>query len=180
MNDIFIEQVVRKKRDFRQRVSFVAAILTALGLPALVAVLGVFTLHYLVIVSFFVLLFGIWFIWFFRSHQNYEFEYQMVGDTIVVSKVIAKRARKEMLKLDVHNIDILEKGSSDEINKINFVKTVIACEGEIDEKNTYCAVYTVGTNGKRGLFFDPNEKILGAMRPYLKKDIQLKLFCNRG
>ena len=66
--------------------------------------------------------FGVWFIWFVRSHQNVEFEYQVVQDILVVSKIIAKRKRKEIMKLDVRTIDKLEKGDDPEIRKMNFVR----------------------------------------------------------
>ncbi len=180
MNDIFIEQLVKKKRTVRDRVLFIAVILLSITVPAALALIAVFSLHYLVILALFLFMMGIWFIWFFRSHQNIEFEYQMVQDILVVSKIIAKRKRKEMLRLDTHNIEQLDRGDEPAMNNIKYVRVTDAAADSNDDKNTYYAVYTQAGGGRRVLFFNPNEKVLGAMKPYLKKDIVLKLFYNRG
>ncbi len=183
MNDIFIEQLVKKKRTIRDRIIFIMVILFVVLIPVsallMVHVFGK-NVGYFAYISIFLFFFGIWFIWFVRSHQNQEFEYQMVSDTLVVSKIIAKRKRKEMLRLDVRKIDML--GKLNEIDKSNqtLVKVYDAAEKSSDYENTYCAVFLGATGSKRGLFFNPNERVLEAMKPYLKKEIVLKLFYNRG
>ena len=179
MNDIFIEQLVRKKRTMRDRITFIVVILLVITVPAAITLIAINTVHYFVVLALFIFLMGIWFIWFFRSHQNVEFEYQMVQDILVVSKIIAKRKRKELLRLDVHTIEQLAKGDEPEINKVKLVRVTDAAIDSNDDKNTYYAVYTHAAGGRRALFFNPNERVLNAMKPYLKKDIVLKLFYNR-
>ena len=183
MNDTFIEQLVKRKRTIRDRVVFIMVIIFVLLIPAtalmLVYAFGV-NIGYFAYISLFLFFFGIWLIWFVRSHQNQEFEYQIVGDTIVVSRIIAKRKRKEMLRLDIPKIDMLDTMENVDKNKQVLVKVYDAAEKSSDFKNTYCAVFLGATGSKRGLFFNPNERVLGAMKPYLKKEIVLKLFYNRG
>ncbi|MBQ7505520.1 MAG: hypothetical protein IJT79_09465 [Ruminococcus sp.] len=181
MNDIFIEQIVKRKRTMRDRAVFIITIILVILIPATIMVLALndLIMHYFAVLALFILLMGIWFIWFTRSHQNIEFEYQMVQDILVVSKIIAKRKRKELLKLDTHNIEQLAKGDEPEKSKMKFVRVIDAAADSSDEKNTWYAVYTQAGGGRRALFFDPNEKVLNAMKPYLKKDIVLKLFYNR-
>lgn len=181
MDDIFIEQLVKRKRTMRDRAVFIITIILVILIPATIMVLALndLIMHYFAVLALFILLMGVWFIWFVRSHQNVEYEYQMVQDILVVSKIIAKRKRKELLKLDTHSIEKLAKGDDSEVNKIKFVRVVDAAADLSDEKNTYYAVYTQAGGGKRALFFDPNEKVLNAMKPYLRKEIVLKLFYNR-
>lgn len=181
MNDIFIEQLVKKKRTVKDRVIFIAVILMVILIPATFVILATHKLvvAYFIYIAFFLLCIGIWFIWFVRSHQNIEFEYQVVQDTLVVSKIIAKRNRKEIMKLDVRTVDLLEKGDSPEIKKLNFVKVYDAAEYSSDDKNTTYAVYQHAALGRCALMFNPNEKILNGMKPYLNKDIVLKLFYKR-
>lgn len=182
MNDIFIEQLVNKKRSAKDRIIFIAVILMVILIPLTFVVLATqkLVVAYFIYVAFFLLVFGIWFIWFVRSHQNVEFEYQVVQDTLVVSKIIAKRKRKEIMKLDIRTIDKLEKGDSEEIRRMNFVKVYDAAQKSSDDKNTTYAVYQHAALGKCALLFNPNEKILNGMKPYLNKDIVLNLFYNRG
>lgn len=135
---------------------------------------------YFVYIAFFMFCFGIWLIWYVRSHQNVEYEYQMVQDTLVVSRIIAKRKRKEVLKLDTRIIDILAKPDDEAVRKLKFSKVYDCAADSGDVENTYYAVYQHPGYGRCALFFTPDEKILGAMKPYLKKDIVLKLFYHRG
>ncbi|MBR1731028.1 MAG: hypothetical protein IJ725_01160 [Ruminococcus sp.] len=182
MDDIFIEQLVKRKRTTRDNIVFIVTIILVILIPATITMLAIknLILHYFVIFALFLFLMGIWLIWFVRSHQNIEFEYQMVQDILVVSKVIAKRKRKELLRLGTHNIDKLAKGDEPEFGKMNFVRVVDAAQDSSDDKNTYYAIYSPTGGGRRALFFNPNEKVLNAMKPYLKKEIVLKLFYNRG
>ena len=179
MHDVFIEQIVKRKRTMRDRLIFILVIVAVITVPSALTVLAMneLILNYFLVIALFILLFGIWYIWFVRSHQNSEFEYQLVQDTLVVSKIIAKRKRKELLRLDVHNIEQL--GVYAETGDVNVVRAVEACTDMNDEKNIYCAVYSRAGGGKRALFFNPNEGLLNAMKPYLKKEIVLKLFYNR-
>ena len=182
MDDIFIEQLVKKKRTFKDRVVFIAVIILVILIPATIGALALkhIITGYFFWIAFFLFCFGVWFIWFTRSNQNVEFEYQVVGDTLVVSKVIAKRKRKEIMKLDIRTIDMLEKGDTPEIKKLSFVKVYDAAEHSFDDKNTTYAVYQHAAMGRCALLFNPNEKVLNGMKPYLKKDIVLKIFYNRG
>lgn len=182
MNDIFIEQLVKKKRSIRDRVVFIAVILMVILIPVSCVILAENKIvsPYFIYIGFFLLCFGVWFIWFIRSHQNVEYEYQVVQDILVVSKIIAKRKRKEIMKLDIRTVDKLEKGDDAEIRKMSFVKVYDAAENSSDDKNTTYAVYQHAALGRCALLFNPNERVLNGMKPYLKKDIVLKLFYNRG
>lgn len=182
MNDIFIEQLVNKKRTMKDRIIFIAVILMVILIPVTFAALALkqVIMGYFFWIAFFMFCFGVWFIWFVRSHQNVEFEYQVVQDILVVSKIIAKRKRKEIMKLDVRTIDKLEKGDDPEIRKMNFVRVYDAAEQSSDDKNTTYAVYQHAALGKCALLFNPNERVLNGMKPYLKKEIVLKVFYNRG
>lgn len=182
MNDIFIEQLVTRKRRIKDTVMFIAVILAVILIPVTFAVLVMsrLILAYFLYIAFFLFVFGIWGVWFVRSHQNVEFEYQMVQDTIVVSKIIAKRKRKEIIKADVRQFDILTKSSDKALDKLKFSKVYEACADIKDGENTYYAVYQHPAYGKCALIFTPNERIFNSMKPYLKKDIVLKLFYKRG
>lgn len=182
MNDIFIEQLVERERPVKSRIIFIFAIIMVLLVPLTLVALAVngIIIPYFIYIAFFALAFGIWLLWYIRSHQNLEFEYQIVQDTLVVSKIIAKRKRKEMLRLDIRTIDVLAKGNEPELRKLNFSKVYDAAVNSGDDENTYYAVYQHAGYGRCALQFNPEEKVLGAMKPYLKKDIVLKIFYHRG
>lgn len=182
MNDIFIEQLVKRKRRIKDRVIFIAVIALVILVPVVLCVLAKqeIIIAYFIYIALFLLCFGVWLIWYIRSNQNVEFEYQMVQDTLVVSKIIAKRKRKEILKIEVREFDILDKGNDESVNKMRFTKVFEACEDLKKEDEIYYAVFNHTAYGKCALIFNPNEKVLNSMKPYLKKDIVLKLFYRRG
>ncbi len=181
MNDIFIEQLVKRKRTFKDRFIFILVILMVISIPLTFILLATqhIVLAYFIYIALFLLFFGIWLIWFVRSHQNTEFEYQMVQDTLVISKIIAKRKRKELIRIDVRTFENLEKATEFDYKKYNFQKMLVATGDEGDKENNYYAVYRHQARGLCGILFAPNEKVLGAMKPYLNKDIVLKLFYKR-
>lgn len=181
MNDIFIEQLVKKKRNIKDRIVFIATVIFVVLIPVLFIVLAKMQVlvAYFIYIAFFLLIFGVWLIWFIRTNQNVEYEYQMVQDTIVVSKITAKRKRKTIVKIDVKLFDRLAKANDESVKNLNFMKVYEACEDFADDENTYYAVYQHPAYGRTALFFTPNEKTLNAMKPYLKKDIVLKLFYKR-
>lgn len=182
MNDVFIEQLVKKKRGIKDNIVFAVVIALVILIPVLFTVLAVsqVIIAYFVYIALFVFVFGVWLIWYIRSHQNVEYEYQVVQDTIVVSKIIAKRKRKEITKADIRQFDILCKACDDNTSSMKFTKVFEACENINDDNSTYYAVYQHSAYGKCALIFTPNERTLEAMKPYLKKEIVLKLFYNRG
>ena len=66
MNDIFIEQLVTRKRRIKDTVIFIAVILAVILIPVTFAVLvmGRLILAYFLYIAFFLFVFGIWGIWF--------------------------------------------------------------------------------------------------------------------
>ena len=89
------------------------------------------------------------------------------------------RKRKHILKIDVKQFDKLGKANDEEIANAKYMKVFDACADASDKINTYYAVYQNAGLGKCALRFTPDEKIMNSMKPYLKKDIVLKLFYNR-
>lgn len=182
MNDVFFEQVVKKKRTAKDKLNFIITIIMVVLVPLTMLILTYFRvlITYFAIVAIFVFAFGIWLIWFVRSHQNVEFEYQVIQDTLVVSKVIDKRIRKHILKLDIKSLEILEKGGEEGFDGKRIIKVFESCGDKKDKENTFYAVFNHTAYGRCGLLFSPNERILGAMKHYLNKEIVLKLFYHRG
>ena len=127
----------------------------------------------------FLFLGGIYLVWYVFSSQKVEFEYSVAGDELDISKIISLRKRKKVCKVPIREIDKLEK-NEDIINNMRFTKTFIAAR-DVDVKNdNYYAVFNSPAYGKCLLIFSPNEQILQGMKPYLKKDIVIKLFYNRN
>ena len=175
----FIEQVVKRQNKAKQLYIKIIAVFLLFAVPISCTLLAYVITAYLVYIGLFLFIIGVYAVWYVFSSQKVEYEYSIVGDELVVAKVIALRRRKTMCKVPIREIEKLGKGEKT-VENVRFTK-VFEAAGDIDavEENYYCA-YNSPAYGKSELIFAPNEKILQAMKPYLHKDLVIKLFYNRN
>lgn len=180
--EVFNEQVVKRKTNAKK----IAIIIITLALLVLVpftccalAVLGL-VIPYMIYVGLFIFIIGIYVAWYVITSQRVEFEYSVATGTLDIAKVISKRKRKNMIKLEVKDIDLFCKIDDERLSKLHFAKRIVAAENPNDIENTYCLVFNSPAYGRTLIMFTPNEKIKNAMKPTLKKNIVLEMFYNRG
>ncbi|MGN0551524.1 MAG: DUF6106 family protein [Acutalibacteraceae bacterium] len=177
--DIFTEQIVKKKKTVQDTIVKISIILCLILIPfAFTAIAQLTHTAYFIVVGFFLVLIGIYVAWYLITSLKQEFEYSVTNDNLTVDKIIAKRKRKKMLSMDIKKIDELSKLNSEDFDKRKYDKVIFAAESA-DDENVYACSFTTEKYGKCLLAFSPNEKVLNAMKPHLKKDIVLKLFYNR-
>ena len=161
--DNISEQLVRKKEDssdLMKRVIIIAG--------GAAAVIGLFVLTVRVtpfaVIGIAAAVFAVY--WLFIS-TFVEYEYIVSNEYLDIDKIIAKRRRVNMLSLDIREF------------------TDFGCyEGQDYHGTTYSAVggsekqmYGLFSNGEHGegrLVFSPDEKTLGNIHHYLKRDIVMK------
>ena len=174
----FNEQVVRRAKKPKNLIIKIVAVLLLILVPATIFALAFVITAYLVYVAFFVFLGGIYVVWYVFSIQKVDFEYSVSGNELTVAKVIALRKRKNICKIQINEIERLEKDDT-EIKKMRFLKTFIAAR-DIDAKDeNYFAVFNSPAYGRCLLVFTPNEDILNGMKPHLNKNIVVQLFYKR-
>ena len=174
----FNEQVVRRAKKPKNLIIKIVAVLLLILVPATIFALAFVITAYLVYVAFFVFLGGIYAVWYVLSIQKVDFEYSVSGNELTVAKVIALRKRKNICKIQINEIERLEKDDT-EIKKMRFLKTFIAAR-DIDAKDeNYFAVFNSPAYGRCLLVFTPNEDILNGMKPHLNKNIVVQLFYKR-
>ncbi|WP_176789708.1 MULTISPECIES: hypothetical protein [Ruminococcus] len=174
----FNEQVVRRAKKPKNLIIKIVAVLLLILVPATIFALAFVITAYLVYVAFFVFLGGIYAVWYVFSIQKVDFEYSVSGNELTVAKVIALRKRKNICKIQINEIERLEKDDT-EIKKMRFLKTFIAAR-DIDAKDeNYFAVFNSPAYGRCLLVFTPNEDILNGMKPHLNKNIVVQLFYKR-
>ncbi len=178
--DTFNEQVVKRAKKPKNLIAKIVAVFLLIAVPALCVILApIIKVMYLIYVAFFIFIAGIYVVWYVFSIQKVEFEYSVLGDDLNISKIIALRKRKKICKVPIREIAMIEK-SEKKIENMHFMKTFVAAR-DVDAKDeNYYVVYNSVAYGKCLLVFSPNEQILQGMKPYLNKDIVLKLFYNRN
>lgn len=107
-----------------------------------------------------------------------EYDYSVYGSDFIVAKVTAKSSRKRKLKVEIKHIEKLCKLTDEDIPNNKYVKRY-DFTGNHDINEVYFAEFRLPQRGLCLLLFVPNEKILEGMRPYLNREIALKLFYGR-
>ena len=176
--DIFNEQVVKRAKSFKDTLIKIISVFSLISLP-IICVMFAQYIPYLVFIAFFILVGGSYIVCNIFHSLRVEYEYSISDDNLVVAKIIDLRKRKLVCKVPIREIEKLEIGEKS-IEDMRFSKTFTAVRDLKCDKENYYAVFNSSAYGKSVLAFSPNEKILQAMRPYLNKDIVLKLFYKRS
>ena len=149
-NTTLIEQVVPKAKGAGYGVKIALIILIALGIPATLVVIAKLTgVAYLAVIAGFVLLFTAYGAWYFITSLKVEYEYAFLSATLRIDKIIAKRRRRPIIKVDVRKFDDFFRYDDKEMTRHQFNKVYRASTKEFSEEN-YVAAYHDGiaTNAK--------------------------------
>ena len=174
--DNLVEQVVKREKNSKYYLNIVLILLGAVLIPVSLIVLALIIKQaYVVYIGLFAGLFCIYGAWMFITGLNIEYEYSSLSGTFRVDKIIAKRNRKNVLKLDVKLIDDIFKYNDEEMAKRKFNKVYHVGATDYSEDN-YVFTFHSEAKGRCGVVFSPKEKTLEGIRPYLKHEVARKLY----
>ncbi|HCW80437.1 MAG TPA: hypothetical protein DG942_04945 [Ruminococcaceae bacterium] len=170
MDDIFVEQIIKKKMGLKDYTAFLAV--------ALMSVFVVFLT--LKIPALFMIAFLIWIALFFADYylitsRNVEFEYSVTNGDITIDKIISRRKRKHVLSVDAHNISEMGKFKPDVINRKRVFKPYFTSIYDDGRDSWYFCAHS-SKNGNVLVVFNPEEKVLNAIRPFLPGQVALVAF----
>lgn len=173
--DILCEQIVHKKQESRDVLYKLLIITGVIGIPAICILVGLITnIHYFFVVAFFLLLLCIYGAWYFWTSLKVDYEYSVFSDILTISKIIANRKRKNLVKLEIRTVDLIEKYNSDIHDNCIYEKVYTACKERYHDN--YAVFFpTKDHKGKCMLIFSPNEKLLSEMKRYLRGDLRNKI-----
>lgn len=174
--DNLVEQVVKREKNAKYYINIALIILGAILVPAVfIALALIIKRAYFIYIALFSGLFCIYGAWMLITGLNVEYEYSFLGGTFRVDKIIAKRNRKNVLKIDVKIIDEMFKYSETEMSKRKFNKIYNVGATDFSTDN-YVATFHNEAKGRCAVVFSPKEKTLQGIRPYLKHEVIRQLF----
>lgn len=165
--DIFVEQIVKKRfgtKDYMIAVATVLGGLIVLFLAmlyppvAFLALVGVcFAAYYII------------------SSRSLEFEYSVTNGDITIDKIINRRRRKRVISADAHDIEEIGKYRPELLKgKSNYTRFFTS---EFDDGRG--SWYFCAHHPKKGnilVVFDPEEKVLKAIKPFLPRQVAFVAF----
>lgn len=165
--DIFIEQLVKRKKTSKDALIIMGLILSFFVIIALAWILAIYVNPYFLMVGFFLLLGNCYVFWYFFTARNQEYEYIVTNNNLTIDRVIAKRKRKNVISIDLRKVEDMSQIKKREFNFKKYDKILYTGETEFGKEQYQLAVKT-NKYGNTVIIFAPNQKVLDAMRPYLK------------
>ncbi|MBQ3592749.1 MAG: hypothetical protein II982_00120 [Clostridia bacterium] len=163
--DVFNEQLVKIKNGIGVTLLKIAIILFAVAFTVLVPLFFIDQMYVMGFYGYVVL--TIWvciFVFWKRFHREYE--YIFTNGVLDIDKVYAKRSRKRIVSIDLENVEVIAP-----VNASCFTEDMKRL-GNADQYDCTandasaftCYLIAVTKQGKVCIMFDPNKKMLKAMR----------------
>jgi hypothetical protein len=171
MNDIFFEQLIKKKDTIKDKLIKALILLVALLLFALFLYFAIFTTIELINSIAFLLAVGsLVGAWYLISGLNLEYEYIYTNGEMDIDKISAKRKRKRVMTIRISSFDLFEEYNHESYKNQKYDRVIYACTHPLDSGN-YCATFH-DREGKRCLLvFSPNEKLIAEIQKICKKKV---------
>ena len=160
MNDVFKEQMVKRKKTFRDS----ALRFAALFLCVLIFLLSFGYVQFYAFPIALLLWFGAQYV---LSFLNVEYEYIFTNGDLDIDRIYDKSRRKRIYSGDVKNIEIMAP-VTDNGYESSFKKAdkVVDCTSGVHGDDTY--KFLVMYKEKHcHIIFEPNEALIASMSPYL-------------
>ncbi len=157
--DVFIEQIVVKKKDIKDLLYY-----SIIGLGNLVLI------YLMISVSFFKYLIPLIVIcliyanYFLIIKRNIEFEYIVTNGDLDIDMIISKKKRKRIISTNIKEFEVVAGIKSDKLTpEIQNIKNVVHTESSMGAEGLYFGVFNY--NGRKTLLvMEPGEKVLNAIK----------------
>lgn len=166
--DIFVEQLIKKKLAPKDYLLICAVILVSIIL-VFFAVVVIPQLAILILAG---IIYGDYYL---ITSRSLEFEYSVTNGDITIDKIIYRRKRKHVISVDAHTVEEMGKYDAGKHSGKTYAARIFASETDSGEN----AWFFTARHPKQGnvlVVFNPNEKTLNAIRPFLPRQVARDAF----
>ena len=162
--DTFFEQIIPKRKTPKDLallflIWFAAVIIFAASI--------LFLLPIIQIMAIAIGAAGFYGAWFLGTSLNVEFEYSVTNGYFDIDKIVARRKRKREVSLECKDVEAFGKYNQAEHTHRNYQKRIIA--GDETSEDAWYASFRHKEFGMTLIVFEPDERILGAIKKFLPK-----------
>lgn len=101
--DVFVEQIVKKKMESKEKLTAVGIAVAALALCCVIFFLSGYLMAFTLVLVAAAIFGAYWLI----TNLNMEFEYAITNGDITVDKIIARRRRKRVVSIDAKEVEVM-------------------------------------------------------------------------
>ena len=172
--DIFNEYIVKRKRSGKDWAKIVGILIGSLIL-CYVLMIVVSQMGSAAMPFFFPAIVGVAFLdWYLIRQFCIEYEYSVTNGYLVVDQIIARSRRKRLIAFECRDVDEMKKydpgQSTESLDRVLFA----------DDQNPLSERWSVELMhkdlGHVRLVFTPSERILAAIKPFLKRQVSFHAF----
>ena len=173
--DIFNEYIIKRKRtgsDYLKISGILCgSIVLFYVLLNVLALLGQYGTMFIVPV-----IAGLIFLdWYLVRMFSVEYEYSVTNGYVVVDQIIARSRRKRIVTFESRDIEAMQKYRPEAFAQRSFEKKLDAGDHN-PESEQWCAEFTHKDLGRTLLIFTPSERILAAMKPFMRRQVAFNAF----
>ena len=183
ISDIVCEQLVKKKFETRDYIKAGLIVLACLGGYALICVAALIfvpdVFFYLLPYAVILLVGAIALCVALVKKTSYEYEYIFVNGELSIDKIVAKSKRTRLLTVELKNVENLGKYNSAKFAGKRDLTKLVYSETYSGEGDVFFEVRHPKI-GMTLLVFEPNEKMVKAMKPYLNRSMFRETFPELG
>ncbi|ODM26756.1 DUF6106 family protein [Acetivibrio mesophilus] len=172
--DIFLEKIVKKKRDASDVLIIGGSITLAIILiAAIIVLLGPYGTSLLISAAIIYLTYLI------ITSRRIEYEYAFTNGELDIDKITNKKKRKNLINSNCREFEIFAKADSDKLSSyVEEIKDRIMAVSSLDSEDIYCFVVNKKsdedgrTQSTRVIvFFEPNEKMLKSIKTMIPRKV---------
>jgi len=166
--DIFVEQLIKKKLSAKDFLLIFGVILMGILIIFL-------SMIYLPPLSIFILAGVVYGAYYLITSRSVEFEYSITNGDITIDKIIYRRKRKRVISIDAHTVEEMGKYDANKYKGKTYAARIFAAETDSGE-NAWSFTARHPQKGEILVVFNPNEKTLDAIRPFLPRQVAKDAF----
>ena len=169
--DIFVEQIVKKKMESKEKIMAVGIAVAAVVVCFFIFLFSQYLMAFTLVLVAGAIFGAYWLI----TNMNLEFEYAITNGDITVDKIIARRRRKRVVSIDAKDVEAMGKYRVSEHISKSYDQRMIAARDANGTDAWYITCHH-RVHGHVLLVFSPNDRTLEAIKPFLKRQVALDAF----
>jgi hypothetical protein len=164
--DTFIEKIVAKKKDAKDKLITAGVILAAFILTPVVFNIPIVNNFGLIIVVGMV-----YFVYRIITSRNIEYEYIVTNGDLDIDKIIAQRKRKRIFSANCREFDIVARVQSDKFtSSVQDIKNRFEVASEVNSPDAY--FITLNYKGEKTLvIFEPDQRMINNFKLFIPRRV---------
>lgn len=166
MNDVFVEQIVLRKKTLLEHLKYVGIVVGVLVLNFAVLFFGI--TRFIFPVTFAL---SCWWIWNLLRDSHVEYEYSFTNGELDVDRILGKRKRQHLASISVRRMDLLAPMTEEYAREYQSqsIRTRLDASAGENTEGRWFGRYRDESGVETLLLFNPNDRMLYAMGRLLQR-----------